>query len=392
MKRALSSLFLAEALSRALSFFIIIYVSRVLGATELGYWSYALAINAFLIIATNLGLDVYAMVEATKDIAKREKLYINTITIKMLLTFVALGLLWSLYNLIEIKVLLLITTLLVADLLSSITPVWYYQVAEDFKTIATIKITQAISYFLLAILLLWWQKSIIMLAVAYLGAYLVSMLIYGRAIFKRIDFSSIEPHHWHKILKVSLYLGGALFLNQIYTNTDKIMIAHMLGVTYNGYYEAGYKLYAFVPVIFSIIWTVFAPKVAKEKIYFTKFAVLIVSTALFIAAIFYIKKEFLIIKLYGTSFIPTVELMNYFALSIAALGLSYIATSPLALFEKNKEWFWIVFCSFLLNISLNYLLIPTMQLKGAVLATVAAESMTALLGLKILYKAYKERE
>ncbi|BCD62055.1 hypothetical protein NitYY0826_C0924 [Nitratiruptor sp. YY08-26] len=389
MKRTLSSLFIAEALSRALSFFIIIYVSRVLGATELGYWSYALAINAFLIIATNLGLDVYAMVEATKDLRKRSSLYINTITIKALLAFGALGVLWSLHSYMELKVLLLITMLLCADLLSAITPVWYYQAAEKFRTISHIKITQAVSYFFLVLLLLWWFENIVTLAVAYIGANLLSAVIFGKNIFKELSFSSIKPHHWRKIIKVSIYLGGALFLNQIYTNTDKIMIAHMLGIKYNGYYEAGYKLYALVPVIFSTVWTVYAPKVTKSIDAMRSYKWSIVILSFFIAAVFYFGKDFIITLLYSEKFAPTISLMPLFALSIIVLAWSYVYTSLLTILEKSKEWFWIAFASATLNILLNFFLIPYFRLQGALYATIIAESVAAIGGYYV-YKKVKE--
>ncbi len=391
MKKALSSLFIAEGIARALSFLIIIYAARSLGASELGYWSYALALNAFLIIATNLGLDVYAMVEATKDLARRAKLYSNTLAIKSILLLIALGILWSMRSFFGEKLFLLILLLLCADFLSSLTPVWYYQVAEEFRSISVVKLTQSISYAAFAFTLLWWHKSITMLAFAYLGAYLLSAVIFARDIFKELSLAHLQPRTWHRILKVSIYLGGALFLNQIYTNTDKIMIANMLGTTYNGYYEAGYKLYALVPVLFSIVWTVYAPKVAKDKSYFKRFSFVILSLALVSAAIFFLFKDLIILTLYGASFAETTKLMDLFALSVVALGLSYTATSPLALFEKSREWFWIAFFSFLLNITLNFLLIPTLQLRGALIATIAAECATAIFGFYVLQRVYSEK-
>ncbi len=388
MKKALSLLFGAEAISKAASFFIIVYVARVLGAEELGYWSYALAINAFLIIATNLGLDVYAMVEATKDLEKRPILYINILAIKTLLLLVALCVLWSMRNFFDEKVFTLVILLLCADFLSSLTPVWFFQAAKEFDTIAHIKIVQALNYASFALIFLWRHKSIEMLALAYLGAYFLSAVVFAKKILLKVSFKSLRPSTWRSILKVSIYLGGALFLNQIYSNTDKIMIANMLGAAFNGYYEAGYKLYALIPVLFSIVWTVYAPQVAKNRAYFKQFSIIVSVLSLMAAAIFSYFKDFIVTLLYGPTFKTTVELMNLFALSVVALGASYIATSPLALFGKSKEWFWIVFLSFILNLVLNFFLIPTLGLRGALIATIAAEFLTALFGFYVLRKAY----
>ena len=382
IRKAFFALFLAEIAGRALSFGVIIYVAKVLGPQELGYWSYALAINAFLIIASSLGLETYAMVECAKELSKRPRVLSQVFALRLLLfSFVSL-LLILFHSLFDSKVFTLLLLLLIGDYIASLTPRWFFQVEEDFKAIAKVKLIQATSYAMLIGILFFFKTTIYFLALAYLGSFLIAALLYFPRIFKEFDLSLITPREWARVVKVAFYLGGALFLNQIYTNTDKIMITKFLGIEYTGYYEAGYKLYALLAVVFGLVWTVYAPKVAKEKRVFRRYFWAILLLGIGGGAVFYLSREWLIPLLYSDHFSPTKELMAYFALSSVVLALSYALSSPLPLLDRSKAWFWITLFSASLNVGLNFVLLPILGVKGAIIATIICEGLVALLAWK----------
>ncbi len=382
IRKALSTLFLAEIVGRVLSFVVIVYVAKVLGPQELGYWSYALAINAFLIIASSLGLETYAMVECAKDLSKRPQVLSQVFALRLLLFSFVLLLLIFFHSLFDPKAFTLLLLLLMGDYVASLTPRWFFQVEEDFEAIAKVKLIQAISYGVLIGILFFFKTTIYFLALAYLGSFLIALLFYFPKIFKEFDPSLVHPKQWGRVLRVAFYLGGALFLNQIYTNTDKIMITKLLGIEYTGYYEAGYKLYALLAVIFGLVWTVYAPKVAREKSVFRPYFWTILLLGIAGGAVFYLFRDWFIPLLYSDHFSPTKELMAYFALSGVVLALSFALSSPLPLLDKPKAWFWITLFSASLNVGLNFAFIPFLGAKGAIVATIVCEGVVALLAWK----------
>ncbi len=387
IRRSLSLLFLAEMVGRALSFGVIVYVAKVLGPQELGYWSYALALNAFLVIAASLGLETYAMVECAKDLSKRPQVLSQVFALRLLLFGSVFALLLLFHSFFDPKVFSLLLLLLIGDYVASLTPRWFFQVEENFAAIAKLKLIQAASYVVLIGILFFLGTSIYFLALAYLGSFLVAFLLYFPRIFREFDRSLIRPGQWGRVVRVAFYLGGALFLNQIYTNTDKIMVSKLLGIEYTGYYEAGYKLYALLGVAFGLIWTVYAPKVAKKKEALRPYFWSVFLLGAGGGAVLYLFRDWLVL-LYSESFLPTKELMSYFAMSSVVLALSYALSSPLPLFERSKAWFWITLFSAFLNVVLNLLLLPLLGVKGAIIATIICEGVVALLAWMQLKKVF----
>ncbi len=374
--RAVFSLIGVEFIAKLLSFAIIIIVAKFLGARELGYWSYTTAINAFLLIASSLGLDIYAMVEATKDRAKLPYILTNVITIRFVLFItIVVGLFASSF---EAKVFWLLLIVFVGNFLLSLVPIWFFQVQEDFVSIAKIKLLQSAGYFFLALMLLFWLHSVFALAFGYLIVGLILVVWYGRRVFCYMRWEYLALAKWRSIIKSALFLGGALFLNQIYINTDKIMIAHILDKSFTGYYEAGYKLYFIVSVALGAVWTVYAPKVAKDKTLLSNFALMTLFVGLVYALFLWLFGKSLVFLLYGKTFLPTAQIMSYFAFSVVAITLSSIFSAPLPLFGKERVWFSISLGSVALNIVLNFWLIEAFGIQGAIIATIAAESFTAL--------------
>ncbi len=362
-------LILSEGATRVISFFVIIIVARHLGPQELGYWSYAIAINSFLLILLNLGLDIYALTKASQNPSKTELLLSNILAIKALsLLFLLLALsLWPM----EQKLFWLLTLLLVSDFSLSFAPFWLFQSQHRFHTIAHIKITQALLYALFIILFFSLKIDILFLALSYFLANLTTALFFAKKSLIYFDMKKIRLSYWPYLLRHSLYLGGALFLTQIYGNTDKIMIASILGTQEAGWYEAGYKLYSIVLVLFSLIWTVYAPKLTK-KILSSYF--LFLSLPAFVSAtLFFFFSDTIATTLYSSQFAPTASLLKLFALLILIMVGSYGFSSLLALRQKQKGWFYLsLFCA-LLNITLNLFLIPLYKIEGALWATIVAE-------------------
>ncbi|MRI59141.1 MAG: hypothetical protein C6H99_06525 [Epsilonproteobacteria bacterium] len=387
--KSIGLLFLSEGFARAVSFIVIVIVAKTLGATELGYWSYALALNAFVLIAANMGLDIYALVELTKHPSKRSFLITNIFAVKTLL-LILIALSFAIFHsLFERKVLQLLILLLLSDFFASLAPVWFFQSRNDFRTIALIKASQALLYAIFVALLFLIRIDIIFLALSYTLSNLAIALLYGKRVLLYFRPKKLLPFRWIEILKHSVYLGGALFMTQIYGNTDKVMIGSMLGKMEAGWYEAGYKLYALVLVAFSLIWVVYAPKLTKNiPSHLPSFLAMLSIPALIAATLFFLYPDTIVLTLYSQEFTPTIDILGLFGISCLVMIASYGFSSILSLRQKNRAWFWLTLLCALLNLALNAYLIPSHGLEGALWATIASEAIMGMGSFWILKDSF----
>ncbi|MEA1972568.1 MAG: oligosaccharide flippase family protein, partial [Candidatus Cloacimonadota bacterium] len=388
-KKNLFLLFASEGISKAISFFVIIYVARNLGAHEFGYWAYASSLLVFFQLFSSFGLDIYAMVESNKDLSKRSFIISNIVFMKSVLFATSFFLMLVLLFWFDVntKVTTLLVVLSIGSYVASFSPVWFYQIVGEFDTISIIKLLQALFYSICLYFLFQYSVEIVWMGYAYLFSYSMVFLLYARKFLKFFTFDKIDIKKWSVILKSAFFLGAALFMTEIYGSMDKVMIGTFLPKYYAGWYEAAYKIYTLVLISFGLVWTVFAPKVANKSLKeYRNFTYVILLIALFSSLIMIVAHNLLVDFFYGAGYEPTKSLFIWFGISAIVVAFSYMFSAPLALFSKEKEWFSIVLYSAVINFILNLLLIPFFDLQGAVFATIISELYVAIAAYRVIKK------
>ena len=79
----------AEAITRLLKFFLIIYVARILGATEYGKFTFALAFVGLFVIFSDFGISPILAREFSKD-PKEERKFLDIVSLKLILSIATL--------------------------------------------------------------------------------------------------------------------------------------------------------------------------------------------------------------------------------------------------------------------------------------------------------------
>ncbi|NPA03885.1 MAG: oligosaccharide flippase family protein [Epsilonproteobacteria bacterium] len=389
-QRAKSFLLLlsSEILARGISFVVIIFIAKKLGAVELGYWSYALALNSFLILLSNLGLDLYALVELSKNSKNKGFLLSNLFFLKSLLFFLVLLLLLPLFFVIEAKVFIILLLLFISEFFNSLIPKWFFQSQGNISILASIRITQAIGYLIFIFVLFKIEVSIYFLALGYIFSNLITFVLFLKSFSSYLSIKNIKITQWKNILKRAIVLGGALFVTQIYGNIDKVMIATMLGKKEAGLYEAGYKLYSIVLVVFSLLWTIYASKIVKDKGELSKFIFFLFLIAFSIAFFLFTFSKKIILLLYSPDFLATHILLRLFSVLLIIMVFSYGYSSVLSLYKQDKAWLIIAIICAGVNILLNFYLIPSYGIQGALVATIFSEVIMATGSYLILRKVF----
>ena len=384
----------STVISKIIKYFLVVYAARILGATEYGVFSFALAFVALLSVVADLGISPLI----SREIAKGEKseIHLSTaLTLKLLLTILALVLVVILAFLIPQSPKIRLTILILAGyILVNGLSVFFYNCfygRQEMQYQSWTEIIGVASTTILGIYLISLVPKAYFLAIAYLAGAVISLIIIYSLFRKKFKIRtrlSIDKQQWVKIFNWSwpLALGGTFAF--IYTNTDSLMMGFWHLFSQVGYYNAAQKIVAMAIIPANLIATSFFPALTKsysnqekEKMQklFDYQNIVLLSLAIPIVVGGYILANGLIVRIYGASYQPAV-----LALRILILmgGISYLRASlgrPLFIYNQQRKTFWIAAWGAILNVALNTILIPRFGLYGAAWASVATFSFALVL-------------
>lgn len=201
-----------------------------------------------------------------------------------------------------------------------------------------------------------------------------------------------------EVLSESYHFILSDIMSALYMNMDKIMIGQMMGDTDVGYYIAASTisgLWAFVPMamINSYRPTIIELKKTNEKLYkvrLTQLFSLIIWVSIFFAFVSFLFAEFIIRILYGNDYLKAVGALKVLVWGQMLAVISVVRTVWIICEEKNKYVKRYVAIGTVVNLILNYLLIPLMGIKGASIATLVTNAVV-LIAAPFLFKEMRSQ-
>src|SRR6056297_2685866 len=375
---------IAEAISRFLKYFLIIYVARILGATEYGKFTFALSFLALFGIVLDMGLSNILTRELAGE-KEREEEFNSLLSLKIILAVVGLGLIYvfSFFvtdNLVIRKLIWILAGYKVINVFMGFVYA-FLRAREKMEFEGLAKAGQVFLTVLLGFIVLFNFPSIQNLSFAYLGSSLVVLIgfllfFHWKVFSLKIDFNT---KIWRKFLKWSWPLAFTGLFATIYNNIDSTMMGAMGQVTEVGYYNAAYKIMMISIVPLGLIGRSFFPvlsrsfKESKEKVIsiFQNRLELSVILGLPMVVGGVVMSKMIIFRVYEVSFSPAVAVLQILMLGVGALYLYKVFSQLVIVANKQKKIFWLTLSAAVLNIGLNLWLIPVYSLYGASIATLA---------------------
>lgn len=198
------------------------------------------------------------------------------------------------------------------------------------------------------------------------------------------------------ILKVSIPMLGVTVSNVVITNTDILMLASFTDDATVGVYSVYVKLGALMSIAITAVNSMYAPKAAKlygagkiqELKILTKRATLLsfsVSCAIFLVITLVHQP---VLSFYGPIFL--LHTTTFYILLFSLLCNAFYGSIGMLLNMTGKQnrFFLIMLSAAILNIVLNYILIPQLGPVGAALATLATVLYWNTLAAITVKKAY----
>ena len=380
------SLSFSEVISNGLKFVSVIYLARSLGAEGFGKINFATAILAYFMLLVNLGLNTYGIREIARDKEGMKKYINNILTIKLLSSvFVFLLVVVFVYFLPkppEIKKLILFFGFSLFTF--SFTIDWVFMGIQRMEYIALAHITQNLLYVASIVSLIKMPDQVLSVPFLQVGSALVAVLILMTVFVKKygsfhLDF---DFNFWKHILRQSFPMALSVIAIQIYLNFDTVMLGFMKSDGDVGWYNAAYKVIIALLLIGSIYYNTIFPVMSdlykksveklKHLMQFTlSLMILVIVPMLILGTIFAAQ---IIGLIYGDGYQESVVVFQILLWSVAAVLLNGLFGRCLLGCDRQKYYLLCVSAGTLVNLILNFILIPPLGIKGAAMATVAAET------------------
>lgn len=372
------------------------YLSRVLGAENIGIYSYTLSIVTYFILIGSLGVAMYGQREIAylqNDKKGRSKKFWEIVIFRMITLMISMVIFYFTYAASgEYKVYYQIFLLEIFANIFDIS--WFFQGMEDFKkTVGRNLIIRILSVILIFILVKD-QDDLAKYIIIYVLTTFIGNISLWFYLPKYIQKVSLKHLNIIQHIKPTISLFIPQVATQIYTVLDKTMIGSILGdMSEVGYYEQGQKITKLTLAIITALGTVVAPRIAntfkdgnKEEInqYLNRsFKFVWLLACPMIAGLIAVSSNFVPI-FYGDGYDKVATILCVISPLILAIGLNNVTGVQYLIQVKKQRIYTItVVIGAIVNIVLNFILINIFKSVGAAIASVLAE--TAILIAQLIF-------
>lgn len=364
------------------------YVTRTLGPYNLGKVRFVSSFVEYFVLFSQLGIPYLGIREVAKvrdDKEKLSKLVQELLIINLVVSIIAyilLGIcLLTIPKVIDNRTLVIIFSLNV--FMGALGIEWMYKGLEEYGYITlrsvVFKIISVIAIFLLVrtegdhII----YGAILVLATS--GSYVCNFIHAS----KYISFKPTGGYEFGIHIKNALIFLGMSAATTIYLNLDSVMLGFMKGDTEVGYYDTAVRVKNILVALITSLGAVVLPRASyyieqgkiEEFKSVTAKALDLVWCASLPCMVYCMMFVYpIVMVLAGEKYIPSVMAMLVITPTIFFIGMSNIfGIQMLVPMGKEKSLLLAEICGAVVDLILNFILIPKLGATGAAIGTLAAE-------------------
>lgn len=373
-----------------------IYVARVLLPENIGQVEIARNYAQYFLILSFLGIPTYGMREVSKkrhDRLALSKLYSELMIFNAISTVICIVSFYISVLIIphyaEIKTLCFIAGLSIV--LNLFNNEWLFTGLEEFKFVSIRNIAFKILCFTGLVLFVRNENDFIIYAFISIfgtaGNYLLNIVKSS----KLIDFSfkhiSIGPH-----IKPVLYLLAVNIAIEIYTLIDVTMLGILCEDQTVAFYSYGMRIFRIFLSIVNTFTMVLVPRLALyynehkqnefNQLLSKTFRVILLIAVPMVVGIFFVS-DYAITLVFGDVYISSSNVLKVLSFILIVSPIGYLLGSRVLLVSGHENIMIIpVACGAIVNVIMNYLLIPMYAEIGAAVASAIGE--TVVMGVYVL--------
>lgn len=390
---------LFQLLILALPLILSPYLVRVLGADQLGIYSFVTSTANIIVTVGLLGTYNYGcrQIAYTRDITEDSNTAYNQILTIRILLGIALTIIYGIVCWVESEYSLYFLLYYSWVLSMIIDPSWFFVGQEDMK--ATAIKNSAVRLITVALIFLFVKRENDL--TAYVAIMGFSALICNVLLFLQVKKYKVSYHF--SLEKVSYHLKGSLSLfwpqvaTLMYLQVDKIMLKYLTSdISQVSFYDYGEKIVTIPLTLITTLSTVMMPRIANEYannnttgmrellIKAGKFSMMLAMPMMFGMAICANK---LIPWYLGAAYAPSIMVIILVSPIIVTNSLSGISGNQYFVATDQTNLLLKAYVSAaILNILINAILIPKYGCNGAAIATVIAAIASVLIQYYYMHK------
>ena len=370
------------------------YLSRVLGANNIGEYTFVNSIAYYFIIIANLGISNYGqrlIANARDDETNLRKSFWSLYFAHTIVSLISIifYFIFICFFVEQNQILYFINAFYVLSAMFDIT--WLFYGLENFKSVVTknviVKILECTSIFIFvknsdSLMIYTWIMCI---------SYLISqfiMLPQAIALIKPIKFNIKDcSKHFKPLIILSISVIAA----SLYTVFDKTLLGVMTTKQDVAYYEYANKIINIPKQIINVIAIVYFPKACSllsngdykglKSVVGFSFSMTFLLSFASMFGIMAIGEKFSILY-YGEEFAKSGTAMVYMGILIPITLIGSIARSE-CLIPAKRDFIYIssICCGAILNIIVSSILINYLDIYGAIIGSITAEAIGTVIQL-----------
>jgi O-antigen/teichoic acid export membrane protein len=373
-------------------------IARIYGPDTFGTFTFAHTTATLLILLADFGFDILLTTEISKARDQAVKTFQNIFSFKIIFSLLAFLIMWFFsfqgnYS-TETR-----TSLWIFSFFILFTTLTNFSLAlikglEKFSYETIVLLIANISLVIAVVVLSFLKVNILVIAVVFVLTRLIGLIFsiyFNKKLLPDISFRIVFPKEKELHQKVLIFGFHLLFAN-LFFQIDTILLSLLKGNLYVGMYQAVFKLIILPLMIPDILNLTLLPVLSrlfvteKEKALKISYLMnkLLFLLSLPITLILFVYSEDIIHIIYGSNqYSDSIPVLKIFAFNIF-IRFSFEAFA-LILTTTNKQVIrmYTVILATIINITLNYLLIPQYGLVGA--AIVSLISIVFVYGVYSIY-------
>lgn len=370
------------------------YVSRILGEERLGQYGFAASVVSYFILFAGLGIGTYAIREgaALRDNPTRlGKLASELFSINVLSTTISYALLFACV-LMSSKLqtyCVLIAIFSVEIFFRTIGLEWIYSIFEDYIFITIRSIMFYVVSLILLFLLVRTEKDVGLYAAVTVfsnaGANIVNCIFARRYCKVRLTWQI----DWKRHIRPILILFAMSATVSIYVSSDTTLLGFLCDDATVGIYSVSTKIYSVVKTVLASVCVVSIPRLAAlwgkgdrkffcttaEDIYGTLLTILLPAAT----GIILLRRQ-IVVLVAGERFAESASSLMLLAIALLfCFGAYFWGQCILVPIKRESTVFRITIICAIVNVILNFLLIPIWKENAAAITTIVAEGIAYVL-------------
>jgi O-antigen/teichoic acid export membrane protein len=372
-------------LNPLISFILVLLISRYLGVGGLGKYSLILAYMGMFATLATLGLDALIIREVARRPDDAQLLFFNVSvfgTISAIVSAIAMN---ATVYLLDYDQEVLKAAFICSFALLFVTAIYYmnavFTAFYKAKYTAFSYVTENAFRVLISAILVIFGKGVVAIFLVALCTRILGFAMMLYFYLTSIGWPKFEfrADIWRTLVREAPVFSSIVIFSTIHMSIDQIMLSKLQGVESVGIYSAADRLLALcktLPIAFAMallpsLTTGFDSGLGRMK-RLTDSSIRYVLALSFptIVGVIILSQQFIFL-LYGPEFERSAALLRAHIISLAPFSTLFVLARVLTASDNQKIDMYINgFCA-LLNIVLNYLLIPVWAEMGAVVATLA---------------------